>query len=706
MSVDEKPDSPMYVYESTVHCANILLGLNDQRKKDILCDVTLIVERKEFRAHRAVLAACSEYFWQALVGQTKDDLVVSLPEEVTARGFGPLLQFAYTAKLLLSRENIREVIRCAEFLRMHNLEDSCFSFLQTQLLNSEDGLFVCRKDSACQRPQEDHGNSAGEEEEEETMDSETAKMACPTDQISFEATAIPVAEKEETLLPESEVPTDTKENSEKDALTQYPRYKKYQLACTKNVYSAPSHSTSGFASTFSEDNPGNSLKPGLSGGQIKSEPPTEETEEESVTLCLSGDETDIKDRPGDVEMDRKQPSPTPAPSTPTGATCLDTSRSVSSPSCLRSLFGIAKGVESSGLPGTSQQHFVRSSACPFNKGISQGDLKTDYTPFTGNYGQPPVGQKDVSNFTVGSPLRGPGPEFSSSPCSQGARFLATEHQEPGLMGDGMYNQVRPQIKCEQSYGTNSSDESGSFSEADSESCPVQDRGQEVKLPFPVDQITDLPRNDFQMMIKMHKLTSEQLEFIHDIRRRSKNRIAAQRCRKRKLDCIQNLECEIRKLVCEKEKLLSERNQLKACMGELLDNFSCLSQEVCRDIQSPEQIQALHRYCPVLIPMDLPGASVNPAPLGVEQSLAPSQCAVGGNVPCCLEPGAAPPGLPWVPSNTSENCTSGRRLEGTDPGTFSERGPPLEARSQSVTVDFCQEMTEKCTTDEQPRKDYA
>ncbi|KAF6364089.1 BTB domain and CNC-like protein 2 [Rhinolophus ferrumequinum] len=719
MSVDEKPDSPMYVYESTVHCTNILLGLNDQRKKDILCDVTLIVERKEFRAHRAVLAACSEYFWQMLVGQTKNDLVVSLPEEVTARGFGPLLQFAYTAKLLLSRENIREVIRCAEFLRMHNLEDSCFSFLQTQLLNREDGLFVCRKDTACPRPHEDHENSAGEEEEEEeeTMDSETAKMACPRDKMlpdpkSFEATTIPVAEKEEALLPESDGPTDTKESSEKDALMQYPRYKKYQLACTKNVYNASSHSTSGFASTFSEDNSGNSLKPGLAVGQIKSEPPSEENEEESITLCLSGDEPDIKDRAGDVEMERKEPSPAPAPALPAGATCLERSRSVSSPSCLRSLFSITKSVELSGLPSTSQQHFARSSACPFDKGITQGDLKTDYAPFTGNYGQAHMGQKDTSNFTMGSPLKGPGVEalckqegeldrrsFSSSPCSQGARFLATEHQEPGLMGDGMYNQVRPQIKCEQSYGTNSSDESGSFSEADSESCPVQDRGQEVKLPFPVDQITDLPRNDFQMMIKMHKLTSEQLEFIHDVRRRSKNRIAAQRCRKRKLDCIQNLECEIRKLVCEKEKLLSERNQLKACMGELLDNFSCLSQEVCRDMQSPEQIQALHRYCPVLRPAGLP------APLGIEQNLAAPQCAVGETVPCCLEQGAAPPGPPWAPSNASENCTSARRLEGTDPGNFSERGPPLEPRSQTVTVDFCQEMTDKCTTDEQPRKDY-
>lgn len=54
---------------------------------------------------------------------------------MTARGFAPLLQFAYTAKLVLDRENIHEVMLCADLLGVHNLEDSCFQFLQAQLQN-------------------------------------------------------------------------------------------------------------------------------------------------------------------------------------------------------------------------------------------------------------------------------------------------------------------------------------------------------------------------------------------------------------------------------------------------------------------------------------------------------------------------------------------------------------------------------------------
>ncbi len=44
-------------------------------------------------------------------------------------GFEPLLQFAYTAKLHFTKENILEVHRSAEFLGFQNLDKACFEFL-------------------------------------------------------------------------------------------------------------------------------------------------------------------------------------------------------------------------------------------------------------------------------------------------------------------------------------------------------------------------------------------------------------------------------------------------------------------------------------------------------------------------------------------------------------------------------------------------
>lgn len=52
-----------------------------------------------------------------------------------------------------------------------------------------------------------------------------------------------------------------------------------------------------------------------------------------------------------------------------------------------------------------------------------------------------------------------------------------------VVGEAIFSQGRTKIKCERSYGANSSDESGSFSEGDSESGPAREPGPEVSIIY-------------------------------------------------------------------------------------------------------------------------------------------------------------------------------------------------------------------------------
>lgn len=186
---------------------------------------------------------------------------------------------------------------------------------------------------------------------------------------------------------------------------------------------------------------------------------------------------------------------------------------------------------------------------------------------------------------------------------------------------------------------------------------------------------------------MHKLTPEQLDCIHDIRRRSKNRIAAQRCRKRKLDCIQNLESEIEKLQSEKESLLKERDHILSTLGETKQNLTGLCQQVCKEAAlSQEQIQILAKYsasdCPLSFLISEKGKST---------------------------PGGEPAfpsifGVPDMPPAAPAPCARGSSEASREPTQESRAAPeqaaPLEPCRPSAGIsDFCQQMTDKCTTDE-------
>ncbi|ELW68596.1 Zinc finger and BTB domain-containing protein 17 [Tupaia chinensis] len=103
------------------HSRHVLEQLNQQRQLGLLCDCTFVVDGVDFKAHKAVLAACSEYFKMLFVDQ-KDVVHLDISN---AAGLGQVLEFMYTAKLSLSPENVDDVLAVASFLQMQDIITAC-----------------------------------------------------------------------------------------------------------------------------------------------------------------------------------------------------------------------------------------------------------------------------------------------------------------------------------------------------------------------------------------------------------------------------------------------------------------------------------------------------------------------------------------------------------------------------------------------------
>ncbi|KAM6977792.1 transcription factor NF-E2 45 kDa subunit [Aplochiton taeniatus] len=80
----------------------------------------------------------------------------------------------------------------------------------------------------------------------------------------------------------------------------------------------------------------------------------------------------------------------------------------------------------------------------------------------------------------------------------------------------------------------------------------------LKIPFPIEKIINLPVDDFNELLTQYTLTDTQMALVRDIRRRGKNKVAAQNCRKRKLQNIAHLEGELGQLQAQRDHLARER----------------------------------------------------------------------------------------------------------------------------------------------------
>ncbi|XP_070778622.1 endoplasmic reticulum membrane sensor NFE2L1a [Enoplosus armatus] len=113
------------------------------------------------------------------------------------------------------------------------------------------------------------------------------------------------------------------------------------------------------------------------------------------------------------------------------------------------------------------------------------------------------------------------------------------------------------------------------------------RARALKVPFSNELIVNLPVEEFNDLLANYQLNGEQLTLVRDIRRRGKNKIAAQNCRARKVDMLLGLKDDVSGLRRYRSRLLREKQEALRNLSEMKRQLGMLYQEVFSRLRDEE-----------------------------------------------------------------------------------------------------------------------
>ncbi|XP_067618210.1 segmentation protein cap'n'collar isoform X2 [Eurosta solidaginis] len=153
-----------------------------------------------------------------------------------------------------------------------------------------------------------------------------------------------------------------------------------------------------------------------------------------------------------------------------------------------------------------------------------------------------------------------------------------QHNHTYTPSQGLGSLPRPQMRGKK-LSMSSSKSSKSINGEDEHLTRDEKRARAMNIPMPVTDIINLPMDEFNERLSKYDLTENQLSLIRDIRRRGKNKVAAQNCRKRKLDQILSLEDEVKEVRRRKEQLYSDRDSLALERKRISNKFAALHRHI-------------------------------------------------------------------------------------------------------------------------------
>ncbi|XP_076811847.1 kelch-like protein 12 [Clavelina lepadiformis] len=125
------------------HATEILNNLNDERTttKDF-CDFTIKAGGKQFPVHKCVVGSFSEYFKKMFTTKMSESYSnEGSVKEVSGPTMALIINFIYTSCIILTHDNVYDVLEAAEYLRITSLKEKCRIFFKASL-NGENCLKI------------------------------------------------------------------------------------------------------------------------------------------------------------------------------------------------------------------------------------------------------------------------------------------------------------------------------------------------------------------------------------------------------------------------------------------------------------------------------------------------------------------------------------------------------------------------------------